>query len=236
VTFLDATNVPSEPSPDRRQSFAVVPAAGDSVRMGQPKLLLPVGGQPLIWHTLAAWVRSSVSRIVVVVRPADDALSNCLSEFKVQGSKFKAAGHLDVVVPRSPPPDMKASLQAALTHIQQHHSPTGDDAFLVAPADMPNLSTPIINRLLARHSGDIAVILAPTIAGRRGHPVLIPWPLAPEAFALQADEGLNTIIDRQTVELVPCDDLAGAGESAFADIDTPDQYQQLANPKWLPTI
>jgi molybdenum cofactor cytidylyltransferase len=221
--------VPSETSPDRRQPFAVVPAAGNSVRMGQPKLLLPVSGQPLIWQTLAAWAASDVSHIVVVVRPDDEALANSLREFEVQGSKFKAAGRLDVVIPPSPPPDMKASLQAALTHIQQQYSPTGDDAFLVAPADMPNLSTPIINRLLARHSGDNAVILGPTIDGRRGHPVLIPWPLTPEVFALQADEGLNTIIDSQTVELVPCDDLAGASESPFADIDTPDEYQQLAN-------
>jgi len=229
VTFLDATNVPSEPSPDRRQSFAVVPAAGNSLRMGQPKLLLPVGGQPLIWHTLTAWVRSNVSRIVVVVRPDDEALANCLREFEVQGSTFKAAGRLDVVIPPSPPPDMKASLQSALTHIQQQYSPIGEDAFLVAPADMPSLSTLIINRLLRWHSGDNAVILAPTIAGRRGHPVLLPWPMASEVFALQSDEGLNAIIDRQQITFLPCDDLTNAAESPFADIDTPDEYQQLAN-------
>lgn len=39
-----------------RRAFAIVPAAGESRRMGGPaKLLLPLQGVPLIAHTLIAW-------------------------------------------------------------------------------------------------------------------------------------------------------------------------------------
>src|SRR5207249_3730723 len=96
-----------------------------------------------------------------------------------------------------PPPDMKASLQAALKHIERQHAPNRSDAFLVAPADMPRLSTAIIDRLVERHAaGQEATILVPTIAGRRGHPVLFPWSLAEEVFALAADEGLNVLVEK----------------------------------------
>jgi molybdenum cofactor cytidylyltransferase len=54
------------------RSFAIVPAAGRSARMGAPKLLLPLGDRPVIDWVLAAWTASRVTRTVVVVR-ADDA-------------------------------------------------------------------------------------------------------------------------------------------------------------------
>lgn len=201
--------------------FALVPAAGYSTRMGEPKLLLRVAGQPLIWHTLAAWRASRVDRIVVVVRPDDHALASV-----VQGFLADARG--DVVIPATPPPDMKDSLQAALKFIERQYAPTAENAFLVAPADMPRLSTAIINRLMERHATDAAAsILAPTIAGRRGHPVLFRWPLAAEVFGLAANEGLNAVVKRHSVVQVPCEDLAAPDEQPFADVDTLEQYRQM---------
>jgi molybdenum cofactor cytidylyltransferase len=211
--------------------FALIPAAGHSVRMGQPKLLLPLGGRPLVMHTLAAWRRSGIDRVVVVVRPGDNDLAAAAreaGEFKVQGSKFKVA--VDVVIPEVPPPDMKASLQAALKHIERESQPNAADAFLVAPADMPRLSPRIIDRLMERHSaGSKTEIVVPTIGGKRGHPVLFPWPLTVEVFQLASDEGLNAIVDRRPKAFVPCDDLVAAGETPFADVDTPQQLRQMNN-------
>ena len=48
---------------------AVVPAAGSSTRMGQDKLLLPLGGQPVLLHTLGALAACPyITEIVVVTR------------------------------------------------------------------------------------------------------------------------------------------------------------------------
>jgi molybdenum cofactor cytidylyltransferase len=198
--------------------FALIPAAGQSLRMGQPKLLLPLGGGPLIATTIAAWQRSRVDRVLVVVRPDDGELIEVLRQTGVEA-----------VVPPAPPPDMKASLQAALRHIERLHAPTADDAFLVAPADMPRLSPAIVDRLIERHahSPDARTILAPTLAGRRGHPVLFPWPLAAEVHLLGENEGLNTIVERRQPLLVSCDDLVTASEQPFADVDTPDDFERL---------
>src|SRR5262245_57983097 len=153
--------------------FALIPAAGYSCRMGEPKLLLPLAGRPLIVHTIDAWQRSRVDRIIVVVRPGDTPLLDV-----VGGASRSGGAYIDLVIPAEPPPDMKASLQAALQHIERGFAPTAIDAFLVAPADMPHLSTSIIDRLMLRHMANSSPkILAPTIAGRRGHPVLFPWPV-----------------------------------------------------------
>lgn len=191
--------------------------------MGQPKLLMPLAGQPLIAHTLAAWQRSRVDQIFVVVRPGDKLLLETLNAFQT------ADARLHIVVPETAPPDMKASVQAALRDIETHLSPTASDVFLVAPADMPRLSTPIINRLIEQHvTRDAAAIRFPTLAGQRGHPVMFPWPLTNEVFTLRSHEGLNAIVDRHAALPVNCEDLVLAGESSFTDIDTPDDYQKLA--------
>jgi molybdenum cofactor cytidylyltransferase len=201
--------------------FALIPAAGHSTRMREPKLLLPLAGQPLILHTIAAWQRSRVDCVVVVIRPGDEALTQLV----------RTAG-VEIVIPDSPPPDMKASLRAALRHIEQEFAPTTNDAFLVAPADMPQLSAGIINRLIAEHRADSGQkILAPTLSGRQGHPVLFPWPLAKEVDALGPDEGLNAIVHRHPPVLVACEDLVAANEYPFADIDTPEDFQQMTNDK-----
>ena len=54
------------------KSFAVIPAAGLSRRMGEKqKLLLPWGDATLIEHVLRAWLDSRIDRIVLVSRRDD---------------------------------------------------------------------------------------------------------------------------------------------------------------------
>src|ERR1043166_8703452 len=50
---------------------AVILAAGRSVRMGQPKLLLPWGGRSIIGHLLAQWRDLKAQQITVVCAGGD---------------------------------------------------------------------------------------------------------------------------------------------------------------------
>jgi molybdenum cofactor cytidylyltransferase len=205
------------------RSFAIIPAAGLSVRMGQPKLLLPVAGQPLILQVLAAWKQSRVDQIVVVVRPDDGALAEVV----------RAAG-VKVVIPPSAPPDMKASLICGLAHIAAMHQPNANDCWLVAPADLPGLSPLIINRLIDEAAAHPGQVFVPTIGGRRGHPALLLWSLAGNVAPLAVNEGLSVLIDRHSPQFVVCDDLAPDPSQPFADIDTPEDlhaFSKQASPR-----
>jgi molybdenum cofactor cytidylyltransferase len=198
-------------------SFAIIPAAGYSTRMGQPKLLVPIAGRPLILHTIDAWKQSRIDRIVVVTRPDDQPLAAIV---RVSG--------VDLVIPPLAPPDMKASIGYGLDHITLHYSPTECDNWLVAPADMPALSSRIINRLMDDSASQPGQILIPTIGSRRGHPVLVPWQLTREVVRLGEHEGLSALIDRQGALLVACDDLEVHGaDQPFDDVDTPDDLTRF---------
>jgi molybdenum cofactor cytidylyltransferase len=201
------------------RSFAIVPAAGISVRMGEPKLLLPIAGKPLILHTLAAWRKAGITRVVVVVRPDDAALVHLLRGEDV-----------DVVVPPIAPPDMKASIAFGIEHVAATYRPDDRDVWLVAPADMPGLSPAIVHELLRVAAERPKRILIPTLAGKSGHPVLLPWLLAAQLATLKPDEGLNALIERNNPLLVGCDGFVDRTETAFADIDTPADLARFAEP------
>ncbi len=173
------------------QSFAIVPAAGHSTRMGRPKLLLPWGEGALIDHLLDVWRATDVNRILVVVRGDDRALAE-----RVVGERVER------VTPAVDPPDMKASIQAALQRIEERFRPNAEDVWLMAPADLPYLSCSVVNRLLASHNVDWPRILIPTMEGRSGHPVLMPWERATDVFSLAADQGVRDLFSRFPCERI----------------------------------
>lgn len=191
-------------------SFAVVPAAGRGQRMGRPKLLLPWHGQTVIESVLKAWQQSQVTRVIVVVPPHDRSLADVCRSTGV-----------DVVVASRPPADMKASVGLALEHIAKTYDPVAQDVWLVAPADMPELSPTVIDALLAVHEADNAQIVVPTNAGRRGHPVLFPWPLGSAVFRLADDEGIDAMMRDHPIREIECGPPANV-----ADLDTPEDYRR----------
>jgi CTP:molybdopterin cytidylyltransferase MocA len=193
-------------------AFAVVPAAGRSQRMGRPKLLLPWGESTLLEHVLSAWSASRVAAVVLVAHRDDDEL--------IERARRTGA---QVVVPEVPPPDMKQSVVAGLAWVEEYFQPQASDAWLVAPADFPSLSSEMIDRLLAHHDPSRPAILVAAHEARRGHPVLFPWPLAEAVSTLSPGEGLDALLARHEVRLVECGPQAVAG-----DIDTPDDYRRLA--------
>ena len=197
--------------PSHARCFAIVPAAGRSQRMGSPKLLLPWQGSTIIEHVLTTWKATPVSRVVVIVHPDDHELACTCRQARV-----------DVVVPAAPPPDMKASVLHGLEFLEREEQPTAADAWLLAPADMPLLTIDHIGQVLAAHDPAAPCIVVPRHAGRRGHPVLFPWPFVSEVQRLTADEGLNRLLERLEVR-----EIATADPGILADIDTPDDYRAL---------
>lgn len=195
----------------RPRSFAIVPAAGRSERMGQAKLLLPWKNSRLIDHTLAAWLAGRVTRRIVVIHPEDHALLAHLRSAEV-----------DIVLPPEPPLEMKDSVAIGLEHVAATYNPLATDVWLLAPADMPDLSADVIQQLLSLHDASRPRILVPTFQGRRGHPVLFPWSLAAEVRQLAHDEGINALPGR-----FPWAQVEAGKHAVPPDIDTIEDYRRL---------
>ncbi len=193
------------------ESFAVIPAAGRSRRMGRQKLLLEWRGTTILEQVISAWRASAVGHVVVVVRADDEQLKAVCRRVDVE-----------LVAAEVPPPQMKDSVSRAVAHIRERFAPREFDAWLLAPADLPSLSPQAIDLVLRAHRTDDPQILVAASSSGRGHPVLFPWSLAGEIDSLGDNEGVNALLARHPVR-----EIAVGSHAEGADVDTPEDYRRL---------
>ncbi len=196
------------------QLIALIPAAGKSVRMGRPKLLLPLGDRTVLERVISAFTQAGVDRVLVVTPPDLPELA----------AVARSVGAEAVELPQQTQ-DMRATVQFGLDWIEKHWSPAPDEAWFLAPADHPVLAPEVVRQLAQakeQHPGHS--IFVPTHDGRRGHPALFGWNQVAAIRAFPAEQGLNAYVRGQgekTLE-VPVS-VAGA----LVDLDTPEEYAAL---------
>lgn len=198
------------------RTFAVVPAAGHSTRMGRPKLTLPLGGRPVIGHVVAALRGGGVANVLVVVGPHVPELVP-LAE---------AAGANVLALP-TPTADMRATIEAGLAWVEKRFRPQPDDRWLLAPADHPAISANVVRTLLA--AADPIVI--PVHNGRRGHPTAFRWRHVAGIRALPPNAGVNALLRKHAGEIR---ELPVPDAGVLADLDTPGDYERLKGPSAVP--
>lgn len=190
---------------------AIVPAAGLSRRMGQPKLLLDLAGRTVISRVVEALRDAGIAHCLVVVR-TDNA--NLIQEVKAAGG--------EVVLPATDPPDMRASVEWGLRAVGSQ--PTPCDGWVLVPADHPTLNSGVVRELIAAWSTSPGRIAVPVYKGQRGHPTVFPWSLAEEVFRLPPEQGLNHILRCDPTRV---QEVAVSDPRVLDDLDTPEDLQRL---------
>ena len=179
--------------------------------MGQPKLLLTLGGETVISLILRTFRIPEIAETVVVVRQDDEPLRAAASR---EGAT--------VVQPPQDPPDMRTSVSHALDAIARRWNPNPHDGWLLSPADHPALNPELIRSLTQRWQQTDNSILAPVQDGRRGHPTVFAWSLAAEIAGIPEGQGLNWLLKRHQIEEWPVE-----CSGIFDDLDTPSDYARL---------
>ena len=189
-------------TPEKRLA-AIVLAAGESTRMGQPKALLPWGGVPLVRHQvdlLAA--QPAVDQLIVVVGALVDEVQATLDSTParvVTNPRFREG--------------RATSLAAGARALKGR--PT---SVLVVSVDQP-LAPELLDPLVTAWQAEPDALLRPTFAGRSGHPLIVPADVAPElAQVTEATQGLRAVVTRHRHRLrsVPVE-----SELAVLNLNTP---------------
>src|SRR6516162_1125704 len=100
--------------------FALIPAAGQSSRMGRPKLALPVAGTTVRELVISTLRQAGAERVFVVLGPHGAELA----------TRAEAAG-ADVLVLSSPTADMRATLDLGLRWVEEKLQPQPNDVWLL---------------------------------------------------------------------------------------------------------
>jgi molybdenum cofactor cytidylyltransferase len=189
---------------------AVVLAAGRSTRMGGPnKLLADVGGRPLVRIAVEQALASKARPVFVVTghqREAVEAALKSLAVTFVHNPDF-AEG-------------LSTSVRAGIAAL-----PETVDGAVICLGDMPQVDAALIDRLIAAFDPDRgALVVVPTIEGRRGNPVVWSRRFFPDLQALEGDAGARGLIASYQEAVV---EVPVGGQAAATDIDTPEALASL---------
>ena len=193
------------PAAAERRIAAVVLAAGRSTRMGGPnKLLAEIAGRPLLRIVVEEALASRANPVIVVVGHERAEVEKALAGLRVQlvHNPDFAQG-------------LGTSLKAGIAAV-----PAEADGAIVCLGDMPQIDASLIDRLIAAFDPDRgALIVMPTVEGRRGNPVLWSRRFFPDLMAIEGDVGARHFIGRYSEAVV---EVPLEGRAALVDVDTPE--------------
>lgn len=193
----------------RRRVGAIIMAAGESRRMGEPKLLLR-WEQKTIIRQIAEQVAASpdLYEIVVVSGRWDAQIRGQLGDLPL-----RVVFNQDYEMG-----EMASSLKVALDSLW--HS---SDACLIVLGDQPTIRQQTIADVILAYTQGKAPIVAPSFENRRGHPILIDRSFWPALLDLPPDGAPRDVIRANESQIYH---LVVDNDSVLKDIDTPEDYQR----------
>jgi molybdenum cofactor cytidylyltransferase len=201
----------------------IVLAAGRSSRLGRPKQLLPLHGEPLIRHTLRRVLSSSLDQVILVVGHEAEQVREA-----VAGLPVACVFNPDAAAGQS------TSVHAGLAAL----SPETEAAVFIL-GDQPGIDPEVIDALMATWRATRPPVVAPLYEDRMGNPVLFDRRVFAELAALEGDSGARPVVrayhDSGELRLVPVAGLAPP------DVDTEADYAALIaalspGPKHVPPL
>ena len=201
----------TEPEPEKGRAIAaVVLGAGRSSRMGGPnKLLAEIGGKPLVRIVTDAVLASRARPVVVVTGHQRDKVEAALAGLPV---KFVHNPHFA--------DGLGTSLKAGIAAL-----PAEADGAIVCLGDMPQVDAALIDRLIGAFDPDHgALVVVPTIDGKRGNPVVWSRRFFPDLMTVEGDVGARYLIGRYTEAVA---EVPLSGTAALTDVDTPEALEAV---------
>nr|WP_240910470.1 nucleotidyltransferase family protein [Pontibrevibacter nitratireducens] len=174
---------------------------------GRDKLLEQVGGEALLSRVVGQAVASSADRVHVMLPPASPRQASVAN----RGAQ--------IVKVADPGEGMAASIRAGLAARR-----TDADAVIVMLADMPDITSAHIDRLIAAFSpaDGREIVRATDEDGTPGHPILFGARFFESLARLEGDRGARDLLREAKEYLV---EVALDAQTATTDLDTPEAWQ-----------
>lgn len=201
----------TEPSPEKgRHIAAVVLAAGRSTRMGAVnKMLAEIGGKPLVRIATEQALSSRAKPVIVVTGHERDKVEQALNGLNVRfvHNPDYANG-------------LAGSVKTGIAAV-----PAESDGAIVCLGDMPQVDSTLIDRLIASFDPERgALVVMPSIDGRRGNPVVWSRRFFNDLMAITGDIGARHLIGQYAEAVV---EVPVTGEAALTDVDTPESLSAV---------
>jgi molybdenum cofactor cytidylyltransferase len=189
---------------------AVVLAAGQSRRMGRPKLCLPWGKTTILGHVIDTLAAAGLDEIVVVTGAARQEVEAAMA---AQRERIPLHVVHNLAYMQT---EMLGSIQTGLRAFSDRV-----EAALIVLGDQPQVQERTVKLVLAAYKNHQAGLVIPSYNQRRGHPWLAARHLWPSLLALTPTQTPRDFLHLHAAEIlyVPVED-----DSILKDVDTPEEY------------
>lgn len=187
---------------------AVVVAAGQSRRMGRPKLTLPWGSTTIIEQVINVLIQCKLHPIVVVTGGNDREIRETLQTkpvFIIKNTGYEYSEMVDSV------------------KIGINSLPPETSAAMIVLGDQPQIRPSVVGDLIHAFQSTHSLLVVPSYQMHRGHPWLVEKSLWKDLTSLPEELTLRDFLNQhnEMIHYVPVDT-----PSILSDIDTPDEYSR----------
>lgn len=187
---------------------AIIPAAGESKRMGRPKMSLPWGNETVLTRVVSIFKNAGVEDIVVVTGGAREQVERLLANIEVRTihNEDHARG------------GMLSSVQCGMRTLGRQ-----TQAALIGLGDQPQVRERTVRMVCDAFLETKSNIVVPSFQMRRGHPWLVARPLWEQVLEMKPPQSLRDFLSARRAEIhyVNVDD-----PNVLADLDTPEDYEK----------
>lgn len=184
---------------------ALILAAGQSKRMGQPKMLLPWGETTVLEKIIATFRAAGIEDILVVTGGDRERVEALVGE-----------SARTVFNPDYAEGEMLSSVQAGLAGLRPV-----TEAALIGLGDQPQVREGSVRAVVEEYRKSGASLVVPSFQMRRGHPWLVARPYWDEILAMRPPASLRDFLNHhaEKIRYVEIDN-----SSILQDLDTPEDY------------
>jgi len=187
---------------------AIILAAGESKRMGRPKMLLPWGELTVLENVIITFQNAGIEDIIVVTGGAHQQVEKLVHSRKVRSifNKEFSKG------------EMLSSIQCGLISMNDQVTAT-----LIGLGDQPQVQERTVRLICKTFKEKESRLIVPSFQMRRGHPWLVERSLWNTLLEMRSPHSPRDFLNQHTddIQYVQVDN-----SSILADLDTPEDYQR----------
>jgi molybdenum cofactor cytidylyltransferase len=189
---------------------SIILAAGESKRMGFPKMLLKFNGKTMIEKVLDNVAESDSDSILVVLGAGREDLTDLVMKYGAEycyNEDYREG--------------MLSSVQCGFKNL-----PADTEAVLVFQGDQPFITPAVTNMVIKTYRQSGKGIVIPVYKGKRGHPLLLDKKYFNQIDEIDPGEGLRSISYLNSEDVLEVE----TGEPGILrDFDTYDDYKKELN-------
>jgi molybdenum cofactor cytidylyltransferase len=187
---------------------AILLAAGESKRMGTPKMLLPWGNRTVIEHVVSTFLKAGIEEILVVTGGAREQVEQALETYPVR----------KLHNPKYATGEMLLSLQRGIRAM-----PERTEAVLIGLGDQPQVQEQSLRAICDTDRETASTLIVPSFRRKRGHPWLVARPLWDELLMLRPHQTPRDFLNHHADQIQY---LNLDTPTILTDLDTREDYEK----------